>query len=263
MLFADRDRYTYARSPLIEVICQLRFPTILTINTREPAEFQEAIRQEFPKYAVRAEQPAPRVVNPNTPNAKLEQQPAIQNYNFVSADGCWKINLTKDFIALSTLRYTRWEDFAAKLDQPLAQFIQTYKPAFFERIGLRYVNAVSRQKLGLTDLLWDDLIQQPYLGILGEPDVDEAKVGRCSVDTELTLPDDSRVKVHAGPGLLNGGKQDKEPKFILDGDFSVHGNLTYDKVPGVMEALHGHAVALFNGAVTDELRTAMGALPMD
>ena len=36
MLFADYQRYQYARSPLIEVICQLRFPTILTINTTEP-----------------------------------------------------------------------------------------------------------------------------------------------------------------------------------------------------------------------------------
>lgn len=263
MLFSDFDRYTYTRSPLIEVICQLRFPTILTINTREPAEFQEAIRAEFPRYAVRKEQPAPKVVDPGTPNAKLEQQPAIQNYNFISGDGLWKINLTKDFIALSTLRYTRWEDFAAQLDKPLAQFIQTYQPAFFERIGLRYVNAFSRKRLELEDCLWDDLIQPPYLGALGEPDVDETKVSKSSVDTEMVLADGSRMKVHAGPGLLNGGKQDPEPKFILDGDFAVSGNTSADKVPAVMEGLHEHAVRLFNGAITEELRTAMGPLPMD
>ena len=264
MLFSDFDRYTYAQSPLIEVICQLRFPTILSINTKDPAEFQEAIRSDFPRYAVRQEQPAPKVVNAGTPNAKLEQQPAIQNYNFVSGDGFWKINLTKDFIALSTLRYTRWEDFAAQLDKPLAQFIQIYKPAFFERIGLRYVNAFSRKRLGLEDCLWDDLIQAPYLGVLGEPDVDETKVGKSSVDTEMVLPDGSRMKVHAGPGLLNGGKQDPEPKFILDGDFAVNGqNISAEKVPGVMESLHEHAVRLFNGAITEELRSAMGPLPMD
>lgn len=258
MLFASNERYTYARNPLVEVICQLRFPTILTINTREPAEFQEAVRGEFPRYAARSEQPAPKLVNAGTPNAKLETPPAVQNYHFVSADGLWKINLTKDFIALSTLRYSDWESFASKLDKPLAQFIQIYKPAFFERIGLRYVNAVSKKNLGLTDYLWDDLIQQPYLGILGEADVDEGKVTRCSIDTELTLPDGSHMKVHAGPGLLNGGKQDPEVKFILDGDFSMGGSLAYDKVPGAMNALHTHAGAFFNGAITPELRAAMG-----
>lgn len=56
-----------------------------------------------------------------------------------------------------------------RLDKPLAQFIQIYQPAFFERIGLRYVNAFSRRALGLEELLWDDLIREPYLGILGEP----------------------------------------------------------------------------------------------
>ena len=149
MLFAEYQRYQYARSPLIEVICQLRFPTILTINSGEPADFQEAIRQEFPRYAARKEQLPPKVVGAGGPNAKVEPQSPITNHSFISADGLWKINLTKDFIALSTLRYTNWEDFALRLDKPLAQFIQVYQPAFFQRVGLRYLNAISKKRLGL------------------------------------------------------------------------------------------------------------------
>ena len=61
MLFAEYARCQYARSPLVEVICQLRFPSILSIGAKEPAEFQEAVRREFPRYAARQEQPAPRV----------------------------------------------------------------------------------------------------------------------------------------------------------------------------------------------------------
>ena len=162
MLFSEYARYQYVRSPLVEVICQLRFPAILTINTKEPAEFQEAVRHDFPRYAARKEQLPPKVTGLGTPNPKLEQQPAVVNHSFVSADGLWKINLTKDFIALSTLRYTQWEDFALRLDKPLAQFIQVYEPAFFERVGLRYVNAVSRKALGLTDLL--DVYKRQVVG---------------------------------------------------------------------------------------------------
>ena len=164
MLFGHYDRYQYAKSPLVEVICQLRFPTILSIGSQEPAAFQEAIRREFPRYAVRQEQPAPRVVGAGGPAPKLEAQPPVTNYNFVSADGLWKLNLTKDFIALSTLGYHCWEDFAQRLDKPLASFIQLYQPAFFERIGLRYVNAVSRKALGLEDVPWVSLIQPAFLG---------------------------------------------------------------------------------------------------
>ena len=53
MLFSDRPRTHYEKPLAHEVICQLRFPTILTINNTEPADFQEAVREDFPQYARR------------------------------------------------------------------------------------------------------------------------------------------------------------------------------------------------------------------
>ncbi len=46
-MFSASERVLYGKRQLIEVICQLRFPTILSISAKEPAEFQEAIRAEF------------------------------------------------------------------------------------------------------------------------------------------------------------------------------------------------------------------------
>ena len=194
MLFAPYERYQYARAPLVEVICQLRFPTILSIGAKEPAEFQEAIRKDFPQYAARQEQLPPKVVKKGNATA-LEPQKPITNYNFISEDGRWKLNLTQGFIALSTLGYHCWEDFAQRLDKPLASFIQLYQPAFFERIGLRYVNAVSRKALGLEDVPWVSLIQPAFLGVLAELDVDEQAASRSSVDAHLALPEGQRLKL--------------------------------------------------------------------
>ena len=73
MLFSYYDRYQYAVNPLVEVICQLRFPAILSISAKEPVAFQEAVRRDFPRYLVNHEQPAPKVTGLGTPNAKLEQ----------------------------------------------------------------------------------------------------------------------------------------------------------------------------------------------
>lgn len=263
MLFANYDRYQYARSPLVEVICQLRFSTILSIGAREPVDFQESIRGEFPRYVARQEQAAPKISGFGGLNLQVEPQPPVTNYHFLSADGVWKLNLTNSFIALSTLRYHRWEDFAHRLDKPLAQFIQIYKPSFFERIGLRYVNAVSRKQLDLEELLWDDLIQPVYLGVLGEPDVDEQTVTKSGMDLEMNLREGCRLKLHAGPGLLNGGKTDPELKFILDSDFSAAGELSAEVVPSKLETMHDYAVRLFRGAITPELHNAMGALPLE
>ena len=181
--------------------------------------------------------------------------PELGDYETVTLDSGWTYLVAQG-------RYARWEDFATRLDRPLAQFIQLYQPAFFERIGLRYVNAVSRQRLGLEGELWDDLIRSQYIGILGEPDVEESEIAKCSLDVETPLVGDYRMKLHAGPGLIGGGKTDKEVKFILDGDFSTAGKHNPDAVPEKLERMHRFAVCLFQGAITKELHEAMGPTPL-
>lgn len=47
MISSDNRRYAYGKSQLIEVICQLRFPTILSIDTREPADFRRPCARHF------------------------------------------------------------------------------------------------------------------------------------------------------------------------------------------------------------------------
>lgn len=59
MLYSDNSRVHYRRPQLMEVVCQLRFPAILSIGAREPADFQEAVRAMFPRYAAKQEQPPP------------------------------------------------------------------------------------------------------------------------------------------------------------------------------------------------------------
>ncbi|MDY3984810.1 TIGR04255 family protein [Dysosmobacter sp.] len=261
MLFSDRSRSRYPNAPVHEVICQLRFPTILTINSVEPADFQEAIRAEFPQYARRQDVTPPKVTGLGGPSPKVEQQPPITNYHFLSADGKWKLNLTENFIALSTLRYPGWPEFARMLDKPLASFIRIYQPAYFQRVGLRYVNLISRQKLGLEGTPWAELIAPAYTGPLREPDVAEDSVLNCGCDLVLKLDSSCQAKIHAGPGRIKnnapGAVQDPELKFIFDMDLSMNGQTPCTLAAAALETLHGHSTRLFEGAVTDRLRDAM------
>ena len=262
MLFSDHPRTLYGKSPAHEVICQFRFPPILTINQNEPADFQEAVREHFPQYVKRLDTPAPQIVGLGGPNPQIKQQPPIANYNLLSADGRWKLNLTQNFISLSTLHYTGWQDFARQLDKPLAEFIALYKPSYFERVGLRYVNIFSREKLSLNDYQWSELFTPAYLGALKEPDVREEDFFNCSTDLLFKLDSSCQAKIHAGPGRLKNNRpnaqQDPEVKFILDMDLSMAGGqLPCTLSAGALETLHAHATKLFEGAITDTLRTAM------
>ncbi len=257
MISSDNRRYAYGKNQLIEVICQLRFPTILSIDTREPADFQEVIRAAFPRYQCQVEQlPAANGARPQT----------VNNHTFISDDGSYKLSLTKDFIALSTMRYTHWEDFAAQLDEPLGQFIKIYRPNCFDRVGLRYVNAFSREQLSLAGRRWNDLLQPEYLGVLDEDEIDEASVTKCSIDVERRLDARAALKLHAGPGFVqrnirNGNQirqmQEKEIRFIFDEDVYSAAKVKVAAVAETLEALHDHADSIFSDAITTVLHDAM------
>ena len=242
-MISNEERCIYENNQLGEVICQLRFPEILTIQTELPAKFQEAIRSVFPRYGLRKEK------NPDG---------ETNNYQFATDDGAWRVNLTSKFISLSTSRYRNWEEFAAMLDRPLAAFIQLYQPACFDRVGLRYLNFFSRKALDMEGTPFRELFQPAYLGILGEEDVEEFAASRSGVDAELAIRGGARLKLHAGPGKVTiGGKTDDEIKFILDLDLYMSAKVPVNLSTGALQTLHSQAFGIFRGAITDTLHDAM------
>ena len=103
MMFSDQPHCYYRTNPIAEVVCQLRYPEILTIGANPPVDFQEAIRDAFPRYTVIQER---AMANPNNST----QQQMTPNYQFMSQDGLWRINLTSRFLSLACRIYTTWED---------------------------------------------------------------------------------------------------------------------------------------------------------
>ena len=252
-MFSKEPRCHYENHQVGQVICQLRFPEILTIGVNVPVEFQEAIRADFPRYVLRQETPGRVPGAPVDPRVK-----STPNYNFVSADGMWRVNLTSKFISLSTGRYEGWEDFARRLDKPLASFISIYKPAFFERVGLRYVNFISRKALELEGVPFRELIHSRYLGILDDEEIPDGAVGQSKVEAELALRGGCRARINAGPGLVKRGNvNDGEIKFIFDQDLYMSGNVPVNHSAGALQTLHSQAFAIFRDAITDKLHEAM------
>ena len=261
-MFSNEERCLYRRNQLAEVICQLRFPEILLISAKPPVDFQEMIRDEYPQYSQLKNNPAPKISGVPG-HLSIENQPATINHQFASADGVWRVNLTGTYFSLSCNRYTCWEDFAKKLDKPLAAFIQIYKPAYFQRVGLRYLNFISRNSLSLEQEPFSELISSPYLGLLADEEVAEKTVTRCSVDTELAIRGGCRVKIHAGPGLIKkNGVASKEVHFIFDQDLYMPGNVAVNLSAGTLQTLHAQAYSIFRSAITDTLFNAMDPIPL-
>ncbi len=261
-MFSQEERVIFERNQLVEVVCQLRFPTILAIGAREPVDFQEAIRHDFPRYERRQDPLPPKVTQLPGQAPKVEPRQPVVNHQFLTADGSYRINLSTTFFSLSCNAYTCWEDFARRMDRPLASFMKIYEPAYLERVGLRYLNAISRRDLGLEDTPWKELLEPQYLGLLAAEDIQERAFSRATQDVEAAIPGGCRMKLHVGPGMIKRGNDtsDKEVKLIFDLDVFMGGNLPVNMAAGAMETVHTQAGAIFRDAITDTLRDALGEI---
>ena len=91
-------RVKYNRCPLVEVIFQLRFPTILSINSKQPADFQEKIRKEDPFYDEGIEEQNELLINTNGKSAQVKSS-QNKNYSFVSVAYTRKLSLDTDIFS--------------------------------------------------------------------------------------------------------------------------------------------------------------------
>lgn len=256
MPFPLVERVIYKNNPLINVICQFRFPPILKIDSDTPANFQEEIRNKFPMYIEKRElvqQIASPTDAPIIVNQLLSKQSSGKNHEFLSENGLCKVNLTRTFITLSTSKYERWEVFLQSFIEVLDAFIKTYSPPFFTRIGLRYVDIFDRSKLGLAHSNWCDLIKPEFIGLLSS--TFSNKIDNYESAYDIRLDDDkSFVRM-----VISLAKEQvtNEDCFMVDSDFYNALKKRKEEALENLDFLHNRASRLIRYIITEKLHLAM------
>ena len=219
-LFPETPREHYAKAPLVQVVCQLKFPKLLRIETNPPAEFQEHIRGRFP---LMLQTPNLPMNLPPEVSLMLGQQANQANYQFTTEDRSYTVALSSESLSLTALVYTSWDFFVEHLAPAVEALIQIYSPSFFSRAGLRYVDAIDREKLGLAGAPWSRLLKPPLLGELSIPNFELSLEGFAQRGLRLKNPDGS------GSILLQHGIAQKmnsnEPVYFIDIDFFSEGKV--------------------------------------
>jgi uncharacterized protein (TIGR04255 family) len=261
MPFPDAPRDIYEINTLEEVICQVRFPPILKIDTQQPAEFQERIRKTFPFY-----KPRPALsLSPELPSelAMLlaTRIPFVGGqiaHDFTSTDEKWTLGLTREFIALTCRSYDRWENFKDYLLPVLSALQEVYAPTLFTRLGLRYRNVIRRSVLGLNEVAWSDLLQPWIATVFTSGDI-TPDVERSGGDYVMRLPD-GQGHAHVQHGLVE--EASKESCYVIDADcYNDHQTETHN-VPDRLDSLHDQARRLFRWCLKDRLHKAMRPGPL-
>lgn len=260
MPFPNTPRVIYKKNPLDNVICQIKFPTILSIETDLPSAFQSAIRKEFPLFNEKTEFQI-QIQQGNDPKILSKFMESIpprtekKNFEFFSDDNIWKINLTRNFIALSCSQYSKWEEFSEKFQKPLETLIKLYEPEYFLRIGLRYINAINRSNLNLANEPWANLLKPHISGVLQTSEVAD-NITDYQSTTEILLRDEFDGKVRLVTGFvqsLNTGEQ----SFLIDTDYFTNNKTNISSAFDVLNSFNRKSGRLLHWCITDLLHTAM------
>jgi len=265
MPFPETPRVVYQNNPLEEVVCQLRFPAILQISSVDPAGFQNRIRERYPLYTRQEEVGFPKEI-PKEIAEMLTHLPFLKPgedivHKFLTEDSARLISLTRGFLAITERKYTRWERFSDEVTRAMEALEQEYQPAFYSRIGLRYVDVISRTRLGLEGEPWGSLVNPAVAGILGENEL-SATVRETKSEVLLELNEDT-VKGFAKlrHGLVN--IPDGGDAYLFDVDFFTAERSRSTDVAGILNRFNGLAGDLFRWAITPKLAEALGPMPIE
>ncbi len=259
MPFPEVSRVIYRKNPLNQVICQLRFPPILRIDTELPAPFQERIQNVFPEFEEGTEWKMELPKNivgpmPSETYQQILQSTGNKNYVFISEDGEWRVNLTRTFIALTTNKYYRWEEFRDKLGVPLDAFLEVYSPSHFTRVGLRYIDVIKRSMLNFDGIEWKELLKPYVIGVIGSGDVGN-NVDDFESRSEINL-EEGQGRVRMITKLFND-PENGEVCFAIDSDFFYGKKTSPDMVIDKLVFFNSRSSRLIQWVVTPRLHQAM------
>jgi len=255
-LFPASERVILERNPLIEVVCQLRFPPILKVDAELPALFQEAIRSKYPFYGGEPETSMPVDVPPQVRELLSAKSSTKLLHRFTSQDGQRRVTLARDYVALETSAYSRWEEFEPALVEIVDSLITLYSPAMFTRIGLRYVNALSRETLGLTSFTWSDLLCPEIAGELA-CEGSGFDFARRAVEFTINLPQS------VGQATVRHGLAETDPEthtmYLIDCDLYAQ-RVPIDAATKRLNDIHSYAGRIFRWCISSRVLEALKPL---
>jgi uncharacterized protein (TIGR04255 family) len=254
-LFPETERTLYEHSPLTQVICQVRFPTLLRIESDAPAAFQERVRSKLPIFERQAAI-QPGVQLPFDLSRLIGAGAPAPAYVFRSESGADAVALTPDALTLTTTAYTRWESFRDLFNDALKALVAIYAPSFFSRVGLRYQNVVNRTLIDLAQIPWTQLIRGELLGEFA----DEAWMSSAADVRRVATLKTSSGSLLFQHGLAQSGNPDA---YVIDIDLFTESKTETVDAEEFLDKLHSFASRAFRWSITDRLHHSLGPRSLD
>lgn len=238
-----------ARAPVVNVVCQVRFPPVLGLNAEgSKHELLAGLQQELGEYPLFAELSSQEILL--GPEGVRAPELRAASFRFSSDDGIWSVGLSADSLSLQTTHYDHFNDFVDRW-RAVASAAQTHlAPSRQLRLGLRYVDEL-RVDGADTASKWRELLAPEVLGLAASPTWADAT--RQSFQEWILEFDD--VRCTARHGFFPAGVLGSDPFYLLDADCYVEEVTSFDPAAqGTdLDRFNDIAYKLFRGALSDSL----------
>lgn len=189
-------RVRYQKNFIKTAVCELRFPTLLELESRPPIGFQKKIRKHYPFYE-------PQIVELTAGDETSREH----RYLFRSKDQHWTISVKSFALTIETSKYVDFEDFFGRFKEMFSGAKSMIDADFFTRIGLRYINTIPLQDGTVEGWIRPELIAPLTTGVLGE-----AKRYLAIIQGEM----------EDGHFSLRHGMRDESQRALRDEDVTRH-----------------------------------------
>ena len=154
----DLEEIHLPNTPLVRVIAQVRFSSIVSIQKSEfIAPFQESLRSKYPVVQ------SDKNLLINIFDSQDQREEVM--WRFLDESKTWRITLASEFLAFEALKYNSRDEFFIRYKQVVSSLDQHIKPSSINRIGIRYIDQITGSELEKIS----DLVRSEILDIHNSP----------------------------------------------------------------------------------------------
>jgi uncharacterized protein (TIGR04255 family) len=216
----------YPNSPLVEVVCEVRFPGELAIECRRD-EFYEKIRDRYPTILL--------------PKAGDSLSP----YRFENEGRTAEIMLAINRFSFHEKKYSGHKRFIKEFNDLVKTISQTYSLKKLARVGWRYINVIPfTREDGIVPL-------QRFISInVNLPEGMSDKFENVSI-----------VFISKAPGGTITTRiesiirsNDQQEALLMDFDFAMTEKISFSRINSCVSRAHEQTRAIFENLITDDYR---------
>jgi uncharacterized protein (TIGR04255 family) len=176
-----------------------------------------------------------------------------------TADGKRTLTLTPDFLAVEYAAgaYDHFVELKEQIGFVLQAFRDNFESVQFTRIGLRYVNEITRSEGDALD--WAGLINPDLVTSVKAGLHNGLRMTR-SAHQLIALKDDITVILNYGINNPDFPNVVARRQFVLDLDCYISGVVESGDVEQRIKDVNGLAEKIFENSIGDDLRTEMGTV---